>query len=290
MVNMEKRAERKRNSRNRRRRMHRAVKIRNTDVEKLRIESRPAELVLTKYLVTLNYEQDTDIHEILFKTKDDDLIHDMAERRTAIHGRDLKSLNWISLDLLTDAIISRYLLLIQQRNSREGMIPVLTHEIFFLQELDRIPTQARRDRGNRNKTCIFNHKYVFLPKLQKGHYTLFVINMELRKIECLNSMRHSQYDEGNHKTLKTLENYLRNEEELWSREHDWTLSIPWVPQQQNMRDCGVFICTYAELYSREAPFNFSQRDISHIRRRIAFEIYNNKLLDVNKNLTFREKI
>ena len=44
------------------------------------------------------------------------------------------------------------------------------------------------------------------------------------------------------------------------------------PVQQNGYDCGVFTCLFMEHLSRDAQFQFSQKNIKDARKRIAFEI------------------
>ena len=45
-----------------------------------------------------------------------------------------------------------------------------------------------------------------------------------------------------------------------------------IPIQENSSDCGVFTCMYMEYLSRDEPFDFTQEQMSFIRRRIIYEI------------------
>lgn len=59
---------------------------------------------------------------------------------------------------------------------------------------------------------------------------------------------------------------------------NWTGITPSnIPQQRNMSDCGVFTCMFAERLSRNHPFDFSQKDMTAIRRRMALDIKRKKL-------------
>lgn len=50
------------------------------------------------------------------------------------------------------------------------------------------------------------------------------------------------------------------------------------PQQENGYDCGVFTCQFLETLSRgEEAFNFTQRDMAYLRRRMIWEIGNARL-------------
>jgi sentrin-specific protease 1 len=58
------------------------------------------------------------------------------------------------------------------------------------------------------------------------------------------------------------------------------LSTQSTPQQENGFDCGVFTCQYMESLSRgEEFFNFSQKDMPYLRRRMIWEIAHAKLRD-----------
>ena len=58
----------------------------------------------------------------------------------------------------------------------------------------------------------------------------------------------------------------------------WQLIHAKVPQQTNGVDCGVFVCVFAEYCSRMADLKFDQSHMPHFRRRMVFEIVENKLL------------
>jgi sentrin-specific protease 1 len=53
------------------------------------------------------------------------------------------------------------------------------------------------------------------------------------------------------------------------------------PQQHNGFDCGVFLCQTMENLSRgvQVPFDFTQRDMPYLRRRMIWEIVNGRLED-----------
>lgn len=229
-----------------------------------------------KELVLLSYEQDAELHEIIYRMKDDACVQPSWERRTAIFGRDIKSLNWIEKSELTDAIISRYLLLIEIRSREEGRIRVTTQEVFFLSELPK-PMEIIKRRSIREGKCIFNFRYMMIPELLNGHYRLFIIDISKKQILCLNSMRSMNRTEI--ATYDLLVTYMQQQATIWQRHQEkWEFIRPEVPQQLNGRDCGAFICAFAELYSRGVPLHFTQKDVSHVRRKIAHEVIQNNLL------------
>lgn len=53
-----------------------------------------------------------------------------------------------------------------------------------------------------------------------------------------------------------------------------------VPQQNNGYDCGVFACQFAVFSALGKPFVFSQTDMPDIRKRMALEISQGKLMPV----------
>lgn len=63
---------------------------------------------------------------------------------------------------------------------------------------------------------------------------------------------------------------------------DVYLSLPLqdAPQQYNGFDCGIFTCQFLEYLSRgkESPFNFTQKDMPYIRKRMIWEIGNAKFM------------
>jgi len=54
------------------------------------------------------------------------------------------------------------------------------------------------------------------------------------------------------------------------------------PEQENGFDCGVFTCQFLESLSRGVDFNFSQKDMQYLRRRMVYEIGKAALLEPNE--------
>ena len=69
-----------------------------------------------------------------------------------------------------------------------------------------------------------------------------------------------------------------------SKPFDWTGWVDYcprdTPQQENGYDCGVFTCQFLEALSRgmDSPFNFTQRSMAYLRRRMVLEIARAELL------------
>ena len=50
------------------------------------------------------------------------------------------------------------------------------------------------------------------------------------------------------------------------------------PQQENTADCGMFVAKAAEFFTRDTAVNFSQADMPYFRKRMIWEIINNRLI------------
>lgn len=64
-----------------------------------------------------------------------------------------------------------------------------------------------------------------------------------------------------------------------SPSHTFFVPVPQdIPQQENAYDCGVFTCTILEYLSRgEEVFNFTQKHMPYIRRKMILEIATSQL-------------
>jgi sentrin-specific protease 1 len=88
---------------------------------------------------------------------------------------------------------------------------------------------------------------------------------------------------GNHdRTLHLLLDYLELEHQDKKGEpmdmSDWEIEAPKdIPQQENMSDCGVFACTFADRLSRGSLLDLSQQDMRLLRRRMVLNILNKRL-------------
>jgi len=51
-----------------------------------------------------------------------------------------------------------------------------------------------------------------------------------------------------------------------------------IPRQTNSKDCGMFVCKYAEFLSRRAQLTFTAKDIPYYRARMVWEMVQNKLI------------
>ncbi|KDQ54738.1 hypothetical protein JAAARDRAFT_196153 [Jaapia argillacea MUCL 33604] len=128
------------------------------------------------------------------------------------------------------------------------------------------------------KFDIFEKDIILIPvNHNNAHWTAAAINFRRKRIESYDSMGMPR------QTL--LRNYLdaehRNKKKKPFDFTGWEDHVPEdTPQQENGFDCGVFTCQFLESLSRgEEKFNFSQDNMTYLRRRMIWEIGNAKLKD-----------
>ncbi|KAH9996589.1 hypothetical protein BJV77DRAFT_1088097 [Russula vinacea] len=103
-----------------------------------------------------------------------------------------------------------------------------------------------------------------------SHWTAAAINFRRRRIESFDSMGVRRQD-----VFDLLREYVDLEHmNKKSKPFDWT---GW---QENGHDCGVFTCQFLEALSRgmDSPFNFTQRSMTFLRRRMILEIARTELV------------
>ncbi|KAI9323792.1 hypothetical protein BX666DRAFT_1890489 [Dichotomocladium elegans] len=200
---------------------------------------------------------------------------EIAQNKTAIvEYKDIYKLapeTW-----LNDEIINFYMQLIVERAENNSQLPsVHCFNTFFCSTL-RDSGYAKVRRWTK-RVDIFSKDIVFIPINYSYHWTLGVIDMKAHTIQVYDSLGGSHDN-----TLMLLKEYLAAEHEDKKKQpvdlSDWkTCSPKDIPQQRNMSDCGVFACTFAERLSRRHSFNFSQDDMSLIRKRMILSIAQNKI-------------
>ena len=110
------------------------------------------------------------------------------------------------------------------------------------------------------------------------HWCLAVINLKKKGVYFYDSM-------GSDKTeiLKVLLNYLESEHMDKKKTPFDTSSFEMknvkdIPTQKNGFDCGMFTLKYSEYLSRNASITFTQEDMPYFRRRLVYEIVNNRVI------------
>ncbi|KIM48404.1 hypothetical protein M413DRAFT_230782 [Hebeloma cylindrosporum] len=128
---------------------------------------------------------------------------------------------------------------------------------------------------------LFSKDVVLIPiNHGNAHWTAAAINFRNKRFESYDSM-----DMAKEKVFRTLREYINEEHKnKKKKDFDFTGWENWAPehtpQQENGFDCGVFTCQFMETLSRgEEYFNFTQKDMPYLRRRMIWEIGNAKLRD-----------
>ncbi|EIM92773.1 cysteine proteinase [Stereum hirsutum FP-91666 SS1] len=128
---------------------------------------------------------------------------------------------------------------------------------------------------------IFSKDIVLIPvNHANSHWTAAAINFRKKRIESYDSMNMNRSE-----VFKYLREYLNKESlDKKNKPFDFTGWEDYqaldAPQQFNGFDCGIFTCQFLEYLSRgkEIPFNFTQKDMPYIRKRMIWEIGNAKFM------------
>ena len=111
------------------------------------------------------------------------------------------------------------------------------------------------------------------------HWALAVVDNRNKQFQYFDSLS----SHGNPQALLLLRQYMSAEAEKQKSPIDYsTFKIrpsEKAPQQLNGYDCGVFMCTCAKFLAKGYKLTYGQRDMKVIRRRMAYEIIQGKLLN-----------
>ncbi|KAJ2693591.1 SUMO1 sentrin specific peptidase 1 [Coemansia sp. RSA 1285] len=175
---------------------------------------------------------------------------------------------------LNDEVINFYMQLIMSRstNTSSGSKVPSCHAFntFFFTRLQQ-GGYVRVRRWTR-RVDLFEKDLVIVPVHLGVHWCCAVIDFRARAIRYYDAMGGD-----NAGALELLMSYLKEESrDKRKSEFDdsgWTaVCDKKIPRQRNGYDCGVFAVTFAEYAARDAPFAFSQKNCSFLRRKIIYEI------------------
>ena len=154
---------------------------------------------------------------------------------------------------------------------------------FFIDKLliaDKKYTYANVKRWSK-KFDVFAMEKIFMPvNLGNTHWTLLVVYIQRKEIHYYDSMSGpgKKYIEGvlrwlqdEAKDKKGTDNYDTSDWATFDRE-------PFVPQQQNGVDCGVFTTVCADFVSDDLELMYSQGDMPFFREKICADILRGSLL------------
>lgn len=173
---------------------------------------------------------------------------------------------------LNDEVINRYMDLITERSSDVYAFNTFFYSALSSKGYEHISRWTK-------KIDIFSKKKLFIPVHieEEEHWCLVCVNFVEKSIKYYDSLGGKNF-----KCLKLILKYLMmehyNKKEIEFKPGGWLLvNVKKCPQQLNLWDCGVFTCMFAEYLARDAPLNFSQKDMSKFRKQIMFEIKRKKL-------------
>ncbi|KAJ3041785.1 hypothetical protein HDV00_008675 [Rhizophlyctis rosea] len=124
------------------------------------------------------------------------------------------------------------------------------------------------------KNNFFEWDFVLFPVHVHGnHWIACVLDMKHKSIELYDSFRGGHSD-----VIKNVKMWLENE---WQRHYpggninweEWDVATPRdIPPQRNGYDCGVFATNFLEYRVRCADFDFTERDMPYMRKRMILEL------------------
>ncbi|KAJ8397075.1 hypothetical protein AAFF_G00011290 [Aldrovandia affinis] len=196
--------------------------------------------------------------------------------RLTITRKDIQTLS--HLNWLNDEVINFYMNMLVERSRRQDLPSVYTFNTFFYPKLRSTGFSAVR-RWTK-KVDIFASDILLVPVHLGVHWCLSVVDFRKKRVTYFDSMGGSN-DEACRILLKYLEQESQDKKGKVLDASDWVLQSKKrneIPQQMNGSDCGMFTCKYAEYITKDRPITFTQKHMPYFRRRMVWEILNQKLL------------
>ncbi|XP_039612283.1 sentrin-specific protease 2 isoform X1 [Polypterus senegalus] len=232
------------------------------------------EIKATEDFPKLTKDMEDEVQKALSHSNPDEVLSSAFKQR--ITCRDLQTLGhqrW-----LNDEVINFYMNLLITRSEQEGGLKVYAFNTFFFPKLCAGGYQAVR-RWTKGMD-IFEKDVIFVPLHLGVHWCLAVVDFRVKEVKYYDSTYRRNDD-----ICWILLHYLKEEYKFKKKEdlhiYKWTVTSAKpgeVPQQMNGSDCGVFACKYADYIARDKPINFTQKNMPYFRRRMVWEILNQKLL------------
>lgn len=254
--------------------------------DRLRLSARHRDEAIEKRLrpklpKALPPDADTQVNALLCKKG---VISKVA--RESVNDRDLSRL--LPSQWLNDEIMNFYGAMILTRSesnrdpiAKRKILDVHYFSTFFWPKLKNEGYEQGRLAKWTKKIDIFSKDVILIPiNHNNSHWTGAAINFRRKRIESYDSMNLDR-----HQVFKALRSYLDSEHRNKRKKPfdftGWQNHNPEdTPQQENGYDCGVFTCQFLESLSRgQEEFQFSQRDMAYLRRRMIWEIGHAKFLD-----------
>ncbi|XP_055327636.1 sentrin-specific protease 1-like isoform X2 [Paramacrobiotus metropolitanus] len=229
--------------------------------------------------IELSYEEEEVVKKAFGSGSPTDVLSDKF--RLQVTRKDIATLKGLSW--LNDEVANFYLEMIVDRALRhpEKYPKVYTYNTFFYTTL----VNKAFDGVKRwtKKVDIFSYDLLLVPVHLGSHWCLAVMDMRERRINYYDSL-----GKANHACAEKLLEYLQKEKsdklkQSFDRQ-DWTIWMSAeerakkIPLQNNGSDCGVFMLKFADYISRRREINFDHTNMPYFRRRICWEILQQKLM------------
>lgn len=171
---------------------------------------------------------------------------------------------------LNDEIINFYMnLLLEVANCKVHFFNTFWYPLLSSGGYNRVKSWTRR-------VDLFTFDKVIVPIHLGNHWCLSVINLRDKQLEYYDSLNGSERCFALFREYLAAEHLAKKNAKLdmssWKNIADRT-----APQQHNGYDCGVFTCQFARCSAQDLPFDFSQENMSYLRRRMVVELLQKRI-------------
>lgn len=180
--------------------------------------------------------------------------------------------------MLDDEIVNKYASLIHHRNNAFNSLPnIFVFDSYLLNSLEAHGTKFVSDSAK----CLTKFDEALIPVCKNCHWFLLHLLLHEKKIRVYDSWT----DFSNKENRPSLESCIEKVKSLLSLVYpdgkQWKMEMAEnIPRQPKLdtKSCGVFMLQYAEHISRRASMNFRFEHIPDLRKTMATEIHENKLM------------
>lgn len=167
---------------------------------------------------------------------------------------------------LNDKIINAYFSLLEKHISGVFTFSTYFYNILVRDGYEKVAKWT-------NKINIFDYKYILIPIHLPAHWVFVLVDIKNRGIEYYDSL--GGYNQG---IIRSINSYLMKEQEsklTYTKFYFYYKNK--VPRQDNLYDCGVFVCMFARFRS-EGSKEFYKGPMRHFRLKILHELLAKKVI------------
>lgn len=205
---------------------------------------------------------------------------------------DLNRLDWEASDSsawLNDQVINMYMEMLNKRSRQNPDLPkIYASNTYLMENFERYNYDYDKVKHWTTKAGIKLYKLdkFFIPINEGKHWTLMIIHNDEKIIEWYDSLPNrvekKQPEGEKFKFFRWAQSYLLDE---YIKENNepmdetgWRFEKTTEPHQQNLIDCGVFVCTYADLTASGWPNCwFKQQHMPLMRKKMLHEFLSGKM-------------